>query len=76
MGRIDPANIAGVGLDDGNPPALPSDEARALLCLFAAPEREACMPGTLGTLILSVPNGQNLYVTSGATPFAHLVAGR
>lgn len=67
MGRID---IAGVGLDDDSWKAVPRDEARSLLGILSASDGDT---HALGARLLNVPNGQELYVTSGIPGFAPLL---
>ncbi len=65
MGASLPNDVASIGIDDESWKSLPRDEARALLCIFAAQDNEA---RALGTMLVSTPNGKELYVTPRLGP--------
>lgn len=59
-----PAEVTSIGVNDDTWKSLPRDEARALLCIFATQEVES---RAMGTMLLSTPNGKDLYVTPRMT---------
>jgi hypothetical protein len=50
-----------IGLEDETWKNIPSDVAKSLLCVFATQDAESRL---LGTALVSIPNGKDLYVTS------------
>lgn len=48
-----------IGLEDETWKNIPSDVAKSLLCVFAAQDAESRL---LGTALVSIPNGKDLYV--------------
>lgn len=65
MAQTAPKDVASIGVNDDTWKTLPREEARALLCIFSAPESDS---RTLGTVLVSAPNGKELYVTPRANP--------
>lgn len=57
-------DITSIGVNDDTWKSMPRDEARALLCIFATQEVES---RAMGTMLLSTPNGKDLYVTPRMT---------
>ena len=49
-----------IGVDDDTWKSLPKDEAKSLLWIFATQNAES---RALGTVLVSAPNGKDLYVT-------------
>lgn len=58
-------DVTSIGVNDDTWKSMPRDEARALLCIFATQEVESRAMGT--TMLLSPPNGKDLYVTPRMT---------
>ncbi len=59
-----PNDVTCIGVNDDTWKSLPRDEARALLCIFATQDVDS---RTMGTMLLSTPNGKDLYVTPRMT---------
>jgi hypothetical protein len=60
MGHLDINEITSIGVNDDTWKSLRSDEARSLLCMFAAQDADS---RALGAVLVSTPNGKDLYVT-------------
>ena len=60
MAQTAPNEVTSIGVNDDTWKSMPRDEARALLCIFSAQESES---RTLGTVLVSAPNGKELYIT-------------
>lgn len=59
MAQSNVTELHSIGVNDDTWKTVSSDEARALLCIFSAPESES---HALGTALLHTPNGKDLYV--------------
>jgi hypothetical protein len=65
MAQSVPNEVTSIGVNDDTWKSLPRDEARALLCIFSAQESDS---RALGTVLVSTPNGKELYVTPRMNP--------
>jgi hypothetical protein len=57
---VNSKDFTSIGVNDETWKSMQRDEARALLCVFAKQDAES---RTLGTVLVSTPNGKELYVT-------------
>ncbi len=64
MAQMNSNDVTSIGVNDDTWKSLARDEARALLCIFATQDTES---RALGTMLVSTPNGKDLYVTPRMT---------
>lgn len=57
---VNSKDFTSIGVNDESWKSMQRDEARALLCIFAKQDIDA---RSLGTMLVSTPNGNELYVT-------------